>query len=42
VLGTPSHEDMGYITNDSAIKYIKNLPKRTKQNWAVLYPDVIK
>lgn len=38
VLGTPSNEDMSYIGNESAIKYIKSLPKRTKQNFKTLYP----
>lgn len=33
VLGTPSADDMKYIGNENAIKYIKSLPKRTRQNW---------
>jgi hypothetical protein len=33
VLGTPSSKDMKYISNDDAIKYIKSLPKRTRQKW---------
>lgn len=33
ILGTPSAEDMKYIGNKDAIKYIKSLPKRTKQKW---------
>ncbi len=33
VLGTPSPKDMRYISNEDAIKYIKSLPKRTKQKW---------
>lgn len=29
---------MAYIGNESAIKYIKSLPRRTKQNLKTLYP----
>nr|AAR04351.1 putative MAPK [Tetrahymena thermophila] len=38
VLGTPTQEDMAYIGNQDAIKYIKSQPKRTKQSWQSLYP----
>jgi Serine/threonine protein kinase len=38
VLGTPSYEDMAFIGNEHALKYIKSLPKRTKQPWSTLYP----
>lgn len=38
MLGTPSGEDMSYISNENAIKYIKSLPKRSKQKWENLYP----
>lgn len=31
---------MKYIGNENAIKYIKSLPKRTKQNWDKLFPDI--
>ncbi|KAM3138914.1 hypothetical protein pb186bvf_008927 [Paramecium bursaria] len=40
VLGTPQNEEMKYITNEGAIKYIKSLPKRTKQNFNTLFPKV--
>lgn len=40
VLGTPSMEDMKYIGNKDAIKYIKSLPKRSKQKWNVLFPNI--
>ena len=33
VLGTPTAEDMKYIGNENAMKYIKSLPKRTRQPW---------
>jgi len=39
VLGTPTPDDMSYITNEGALKYVKSLPKRTKQSWATLYPN---
>ena len=40
VLGTPTTEDMKYIGNDNAIKYIKSLPKRSKQSWEKLFPNI--
>jgi mitogen-activated protein kinase 1/3 len=40
VLGTPTSDDMKYIGNQNAIKYIKSLPKRSKQKWEQLYPKV--
>jgi mitogen-activated protein kinase 1/3 len=33
ILGTPSHNDLAYIGNESAIKYIKSLPKRSRINF---------
>jgi serine/threonine protein kinase len=39
VLGTPTTQDMAYIGNESAIKYIKSLPKRSKQSFQGLYPN---
>jgi serine/threonine protein kinase len=39
VLGTPSQEDQKYIGNENALKYIKNLPKRTRQAWDKLFPN---
>ena len=33
VLGTPTQEDMTFIGNDLARKYIRKLPKRNKQSW---------
>jgi len=33
VLGTPTSEDMAFIGNDLARKYIRKLPKRNKQSW---------
>lgn len=39
ILGTPSPQDIAYITNEGALKYIKSLPKRTKQSWMNLYPE---
>ncbi|CAK65880.1 unnamed protein product (macronuclear) [Paramecium tetraurelia] len=38
VLGTPTADDMKYIGNNNAIKYIKSLPKRSKQKWEALFP----
>lgn len=38
IIGTPSPEDMAFIENEQAKKYIKSLPRRNKQAWNVLYP----
>ena len=38
VLGTPSYDDISYITNEQALKFIKNLPKRSKQPYEELFP----
>lgn len=38
VLGTPSADDLSYIGNESALKYVKGLPKRSKQPWKTLFP----
>jgi mitogen-activated protein kinase 1/3 len=38
VLGTPGVDDCAFIGNESALKYIKSLPKRSKQSWKSLYP----
>ncbi|CAD8057678.1 unnamed protein product [Paramecium primaurelia] len=38
VLGSPTADDMKYIGNNNAIKYIKSLPKRSKQKWEALFP----
>ena len=39
VLGIPSPEDMSFIGNESALRFIKNLPKRQRMPWASLYPS---
>ena len=38
VLGTPTKDDMQFIGNESALKYIKSLPKRNALPFAKLYP----
>lgn len=38
VLGSPSAEDMHFIGNQSARRYITKLPKREKMQWNQLYP----
>lgn len=40
VSGTPTTDDMRFIGNKDAIKYIKSLPKRTKQKWEKLFPNI--
>ena len=37
VLGTPSYDDISYITNEQALKFIKSLPKRSKQQFEKLF-----
>ena len=38
VLGTPTFDDISYITNEQAMKFIKSLPKRSKQSFQKLFP----
>lgn len=38
VLGTPKPEDMAYISNEGALKFIKKLPRRSKQSFSTLFP----
>lgn len=38
ILGTPSQDDLKYIESDNALKYIKTLPKRSRQSWEKLFP----
>ncbi len=37
-LGTPSKEDMAFVTNDNAMHYITSLPPRPKKNFYELFP----
>ena len=37
VLGTPSSEDMEFIGNTSASKFINKLPKRDKTKWNTIF-----
>lgn len=39
VLGTPSKPDMGFISNDKALEYIKGLEKKPKIPFSKLYPE---
>jgi serine/threonine protein kinase len=38
VLGSPSKEDLEFITNQQAKEFVLKLPKRTKQSFANLFP----
>jgi len=38
VLGTPTDEDLKFITNEQAKKFVLSLPKRSKKNLASLFP----
>lgn len=37
VLGTPSPEDMEFIGNPSAVRFINKLPRRDKAKWSSIY-----
>lgn len=36
-MGTPSYDDISYITNEQALKFIKSLPKRSRQSFEKLF-----
>ena len=38
ILGSPKSEDLEFIGNDNALKYIRSLPKRSKQHFQTLFP----
>jgi mitogen-activated protein kinase 1/3 len=38
VLGMPTADDMAFIGNESARRYIRNLPKRQRLPWTTLFP----
>ena len=38
MLGTPTADDLAFITNPAALRYIKNLPKKDPINWADVHP----
>lgn len=38
ILGTPTTEELEFIGNELAVKYVKSLPKRNKQPWSTLFP----
>ena len=39
VLGTPTYEDISYITNEKALEFIKSIPKRSRQSLESLFSD---
>lgn len=38
VLGTPKSDDISYIKNENVLKFIRTLPKRSKQSFKNLFP----
>ena len=38
ILGTPTTEELAFIGNELAVKFVKSLPKRNKQSWSTLFP----
>lgn len=39
VIGSPSEDDMGFVTSDKARRYLRSLPKCARSSFASLYPD---
>jgi mitogen-activated protein kinase 1/3 len=39
VLGTPSEDDMEFISNPAARRYITRLPKKARANWKEIHPN---
>ena len=39
VLGSPTKDDLSFITNDNAKEFVLKLPKRTKQQFKNLFPN---
>lgn len=37
-MGTPTEEDLEFISNEQAKDFVKNLPKKNKQNFISLFP----
>ncbi|CAG9333589.1 unnamed protein product [Blepharisma stoltei] len=38
VLGTPTREDIGFISNSAAKRFVESLPQTEKIEWSVLFP----
>eukprot|EP01017_Pseudomicrothorax_dubius_P039582 TRINITY_DN608_c0_g6_i1.p1 TRINITY_DN608_c0_g6~~TRINITY_DN608_c0_g6_i1.p1 ORF type:complete len:248 (-),score=38.44 TRINITY_DN608_c0_g6_i1:121-864(-) len=39
ILGTPTADDVSFIGNEAALKYLKSLPRRTKQPLKNIFPN---
>jgi mitogen-activated protein kinase 6 len=42
IIGSPSEEELGFITSDKAKRYIRSLPKSERVNFAELWPQANK
>jgi len=40
VLGTPSDDDLAFMTNEQAVAFLRSLPLRPGKRWEELFPDV--
>jgi len=40
VLGTPSDDDLNFVTNRQAVDFIRALPERPGKTWQEVYPDI--
>lgn len=38
IVGTPTKDDLTFVTNDQAREFVLKLPKRTKQSFTSLFP----
>jgi len=38
VIGTPNEEEVGFVTDDKAIEYLKSFNKKERTDFKLLYP----
>jgi len=40
VLGSPSDDDLAFMTNQQAVAFLRALPKRSGKKWQEIFPDI--
>ena len=40
VLGSPSSDDLAFMTNKQAVHFLQSLPKRRSKKWSDVFPDI--
>jgi len=40
VLGSPSDDDLAFMTNEQAVQFLRSLPGRPGKSWADIFPDI--